>query len=635
MKWNQMQLKKAIFLQAAGAVVVIAVVGVLGFAVFNSKPARAACDSSQLDLGYITSNISVPSDGTYRVWSRIMAPSISNNSYQLVVDNTGCYTVGDSATIPSNTWTWVNYQNGDTAATLDVSLSAGIHSFKLMGREAGVKVDRVMVVSDAACLPTGTGDNCQGPVDPNAPTVSLNAPGDGAVLSGLVNLAATAADNVGVTKVEFYVDNQFLFPATTAAPYTYELDTTRITPGQHNLFAKAYDAAGNVATSAAVAVTVSQSAGPGTTLDTTPPTVSVTSPAAGATVSGTISATAQASDDVGVSKVNFSVDGVVKLAVIASPYAYSLDTTGLSNGAHSLSAMAFDAAGNTTSDTVSIVVQNSDSQAPSIPSNPKATAAAYNKVNITWTASTDNIGVTGYYVVRNGVTIVLLGSVTSYSDVVVSPSTAYSYQVMARDAAGNVSALSAKSMITTPAAPDAKAPTAPTGLSATVVNTTQVNLAWKASTDNIGVTGYDVYRTIGSSAATKIATVSTLSYGNTNLTASTTYKYYVVARDAAGNVSTASSQVSATTAAAVATGTIKGQVTGKGGAALKNAVISLVFGGTTHTYATGTTGNYTITGVPAGTYAVTFAYPNYVTKKVNTTVTGGATSTLNTKMAPK
>ncbi len=114
----------------------------------------------------------------------------------------------------------------------------------------------------------------------------------------------------------------------------------------------------------------------------------------------------------------------------------------------------------------------------------------------------------------------------------------------------------------TGAAPDTTPPSVPTGLSATAVSSTQINLSWTASTDNVGVTGYDVFRN-----GTQVGTTTTTSYQDTGLTADTTYSYTVAAYDAAGNVSAQSTAASATTTTTVAfvqaddTGTINGNTT--------------------------------------------------------------------------
>src|SRR2546426_6225493 len=113
---------------------------------------------------------------------------------------------------------------------------------------------------------------------------------------------------------------------------------------------KSRDAAGNLATSADFTLT--------TLIDTTPPTVSVTVPAAGATVSGTVTVSATATDNVGVVGVQFQLDGVnLGAEVMSAPYALSWNTATASNGAHTLTAVARDAAGNTaTAAAVSVTV---------------------------------------------------------------------------------------------------------------------------------------------------------------------------------------------------------------------------------------------------------------------------------------
>src|SRR3989344_5748408 len=191
-----------------------------------------------------------------------------------------------------------------------------------------------------------------------------------------------------------------------------------------------------------------------------------------------------------------------------------------------------------------------DTQAPTTPTNLSATAQSSSQINLAWTASTDNVGVTGYRVYRGG-TQVASPSTTSYSDTSLSPSTTYSYTVAAVDGAGNISSQSTSAQATTqaPPPPDTQAPSTPTNLSASAVSSSQINLSWTASTDNVGVTGYRVERCQGSTCTTfaQIATPSTNSYNDTGLTANTTYRYRVRAVDATNNISSYSSIVNGTT----------------------------------------------------------------------------------------
>src|SRR5439155_1556079 len=138
---------------------------------------------------------------------------------------------------------------------------------------------------------------------------------------------------------------------------------------------------------------------------------------------------------------------------------------------------------------------------------------------------------------------------TSYSDTGLAPSTSYSYQVTAVDAAGNVSTASAPGTAGTPA--DTTPPSAPAGLTATAASESDVNVSWAASPDDVGVTGYQVERCPGAECATftQVAAPPGTTYSDTGLAPSTTYFYSVKAVDAAGNVGAASPVASATTSA--------------------------------------------------------------------------------------
>ena len=192
--------------------------------------------------------------------------------------------------------------------------------------------------------------------DTTAPSAAITAPLGGATLSATAVVDVAASDNVGVVKVDLYVDGVF-FASDTFSLYSFAWDTTAVPNGAHTLHAVSFDAAGNTTSSTPVAVTVANSPP-----DTTAPAVSISAPAAGATVSGTTTVSASASDNVGVTKVDFYVDGVLKTTDTTAPYAFSWNTTASSNGAHTLQAVASDAAGNATSVTRSVTVANN--QAP-------------------------------------------------------------------------------------------------------------------------------------------------------------------------------------------------------------------------------------------------------------------------------
>src|SRR5207244_13120283 len=140
-----------------------------------------------------------------------------------------------------------------------------------------------------------------------------------------------------VTGVQFKLDGANLGAEDTSAPYAISWDTTATGNGSHTLIAVARDLLGLQWTSDPLTVTVSNGPPP----DTTPPTVSIPSPSSGSTVSGTITVTASASDNVGVTGVQFLLDGSNLAAEdTSSPYSVSWRTTAASNGSHTPTARA-------------------------------------------------------------------------------------------------------------------------------------------------------------------------------------------------------------------------------------------------------------------------------------------------------
>jgi len=183
-----------------------------------------------------------------------------------------------------------------------------------------------------------------------------------------------------------------------------------------------------------------------------------------------------------------------------------------------------------------------DTEAPTAPTGLSSSSITETTFTLSWNASTDNVGVTGYDVYQNGS---LIGSVTGTSVNVtgLTASTTYAMTVKAKDAAGNISNTSSSLNVTTDDPADTQAPTAPTSLVSSSITQTSFTLAWNASTDNVGVTGYDVYQN-----GSLIGSVTGTSSNITGLTASTTYAMTVKAKDLAGNVSATSSTLNVTTA---------------------------------------------------------------------------------------
>jgi chitodextrinase len=239
--------------------------------------------------------------------------------------------------------------------------------------------------------------------------------------------------------------------------------------------------------------------------------------------------------------------------IVTATGSYSATAPLSTSGPWIMQMVAFRAAGGAT-----------DTQPPTAPGNLGATATGSSQINLTWTASTDNVGVTGYLIERcQGASCTNFAQVaapagtgTTYSDTGLTASTSYRYRVRATDAANNLSGYSGTATATTPAATDTQPPTAPTSLAATAASSSQINLTWTASTDNVGVTGYLIERCQGASCTTFAQVAATTgtgaTYSDTGLTASTSYSYRVRATDAAGNLSGYSGTASATTATAPA-----------------------------------------------------------------------------------
>jgi glucose/arabinose dehydrogenase len=182
-----------------------------------------------------------------------------------------------------------------------------------------------------------------GPAINMPPTVALTAPANGSTgtVGVPITLTATASDSDGsVASVQFFDANTAIGSADTTAPYS--VSWTPSAAGAHSLTARATDDGGGSTTSAAISVTINQAIG-----DVQPPTVQITAPAAFADdLAGTITFSANATDNVGVANVEFQVDGVPLATDTSSPYSATVDTNLYASGQHVLRVRASDTAGN-------------------------------------------------------------------------------------------------------------------------------------------------------------------------------------------------------------------------------------------------------------------------------------------------
>jgi chitodextrinase len=298
--------------------------------------------------------------------------------------------------------------------------------------------------------------------------------------------------------------------------------------------------------------------------DTTAPTAPSNLAATGVSSSQINLSWTASTDNVGVA--NYLLErcqgaGCSNFAQIATPTGTTYSDTGLSVlTSYSYRVRARDAANNLSGYSNTASATPPDTTPPTAPSNLTATASSTSQINLSWTASTDNVAVTGYWVERcqgagctNFAQLPASPTGTTFSDTGLSASTTYVYRVRATDAASNLSVYSNTASATTQAVPDTTPPTAPSNLTAAAASSSQINLSWTASTDNVGVANYRVERCQGA-GCTNFAQLPTTptgtTYNDTGLSPSTTYLYRVRAADAAGNLSAYSNAASATTQAA-------------------------------------------------------------------------------------
>jgi hypothetical protein len=188
------------------------------------------------------------------------------------------------------------------------------------------------------------------------PTISITTPTG--TVSGNTTLTVSAADNVGVAGVQYFANGVALAPEISVAPFSFTWNTKTVPNGTYSITARARDAAGNITTSSAVSLTVSNAA------DTTPPVVHLTGLTANQTVGGSLILSATASDNIAVTGVQFQVGGTnIGAADPSAPYRVLWNTAGWATGTYTVSAIASDAAGNTSTSSVSVFL---DATAPTV-----------------------------------------------------------------------------------------------------------------------------------------------------------------------------------------------------------------------------------------------------------------------------
>ncbi|MDX8036065.1 PQQ-dependent sugar dehydrogenase [Lentzea sp. BCCO 10_0856] len=211
-------------------------------------------------------------------------------------------------------------------------------------------------------------------------------------------------------------------------------------------------------------------------------------------------------------------------------------------GANKIKATATTANGGPNADKLTaVLVGPPDTEAPTPPKNLQFVSSTHNSVTLKWEAATDNVGVTGYDIYQHGQLVTSVGNVLEGTATGLQADREYDWTVFAKDRAGNVSQASNNVPgRTQPAPPDGQAPTTPGNLRSTGATTTSVSIAWNASTDNVGVTGYEIHF---DGALKQTADGNATSATVAGLTNGQEYRARVRAKDAAGNLSAFSNEI--------------------------------------------------------------------------------------------
>lgn len=279
--------------------------------------------------------------------------------------------------------------------------------------------------------------------------------------------------------------------------------------------------------------------------DPTPPSVAVSGITNGSTISGSVPVGASASDASGIARVEFYLDGNLYKSEASPPYCmagdngtcFGWDSSTVGNGTHTIAAKAYDNSGNTATSSVSFNVSNVDSTAPTAPAGLTGTATSTNQINLSWSVSTDNVGVAGYNILRNGTKIASTTG-ASYSDTSVLAGTSYAYVVTAYDAAGNTSAASNSATVATPPA------TVDTTKPVVTISQPKNNQIVKgtitvsaSATDNVGVVRTEIYIDGTLYASTQGSSITT-NWNTKRYSRNSKHTITVNAYDAAGNKAT-------------------------------------------------------------------------------------------------
>lgn len=539
-------------------IIIILLVSIGLILTLNPKQALAATCNVSSSAGIETSSINIPYTGTYNIWVLMQTPNASNSALQVQIDQNNCWNMGGGSTIPSNTWKWVNYQNGNVNSLAQSNLSLGSHTVKIIGT-GGVLFTKALFLTNSSCIPSGDGNNCEVTTIP-PPTISITSPQNNSVVNGnSVNLAAIATSIQSISKVQYLLDGTVI-GTTTTTPYSINWNSLSVANGSHQLTAIATDASNQTSvTSENITVNnvLSCNSSP-----SAPSSLAVTnaSPSSISIHWNTPSSTGGNSCSlkdyqiyrngalVGTVTTNSYVD-----SGLSSQTTYSYKVVAVNSGQNA-SAASSSISGTTTNSV-------SNTSVPNAPTNVNATLISSNsQIQLNWSASSSNANTIKLYnIYRNGnLYKTISSSTTSYIDSNITAGQAYNYQVSAVGLNGLESSLtSAQTVISVPTVSHTTTNSLPTpsGLSTSLITANVVTLSWNRPNTS-SILGYHVYRNgqnignaLNSTNSFDNGNTVTVSYTDTSVSPSQQYSYYVVAFGTNGALSSQSSNINVQTLA--------------------------------------------------------------------------------------
>jgi len=432
-----------------------------------------------------------------------------NYSYQPAFANWTGFSGFATRLITSTIWTEYSFTLITTSATPIIRAYTSPSSGAIEG--STIFIDRVSIFAAS---------------DTEVPSAPANLTASDTTVTSVFLSWTASTDNTGVAAYDLYSNNALL--TTLSGSTTSFLVSNLIPATSYEYFVRAKDAAGNISEE-------SNTIQINTLPDTNPPSVPTNLAATNIEQTSFTLAWDASIDDIAVTEYEVFIDSISFGNVLA--HLTTLEVSGLNPGTtYNLAVTASDAAGNTSafSTPLQLTTQAPDTTSPAPPENLAATNITQTALTLTWDASTDDTGVTAYEVFVDSASFgIAIAPLTTLAVSGLNPGTTYNLAVTASDAAGNTSAYSIPLLVTTEA-PDTTSPTPPINLAATNITQTALTLTWDASTDNNGVTAYEVFV---DSISFGIVIAPTTVLEVSGLNPGTTYNLNVSAHDEAGNSS--------------------------------------------------------------------------------------------------